>query len=167
MSEMKIYWIGIVAFIALIILSKAKRPGDGTFLLSLMLIGAGYVAVLAHAFFGLNTLVWAAALTVAGMLIGRFSAYRGIPTVEWRARGFHSTAMMAAFGGMAFTTFITAPFTPGNTYRYVAVVYGLLAAYNSLVALHMAWLVIIGADDDYNYGYGDGYDPDRDYGQND
>ena len=160
--------IGIAALCGLIFISAARSLGQFAFLLSLLLIGGGYMAVLADAFFGINALAWAVGLTALGMIIGRWSAERDIPTVEWRARGLHSTIMAATFTALAFVTFITSPATPGDSYPLIAVAYGVLAAWNWLAAVHMAWLVLTDHDGkSVNYGYGSGYRPNDDYGQND
>ena len=138
MSETTFYLIGIAVLCALIFFSAAKTLGEFTFLVSITLIGGGYVAVLAQAFFGISALWAGVVLTALGMIVGRLSAQRDIPTVEWRARGFHATAMASVFTALAFVTFVTSPLTPGAAYRYVAVAYGLLAAWNWIVALRMA-----------------------------
>ena len=63
--------IGIAALCGLIFISAARSLGQFAFLLSLLLIGGGYMAVLADAFFGINALAWAVGLTALGMIIGR------------------------------------------------------------------------------------------------
>ena len=137
MSETTV-WIGIAVVGGLIFLSAARTLGEITFLLSLLLIGGGYMAVLANAFFGVNVLVWAVGLTAIGMLIGRFSASRDIPTVEWRARGLNATLMAATFTALALVTFATQSMTPGNAYKAAAVVYGMLAAWHWIIAIRAA-----------------------------
>jgi len=181
MSEMTIYYVGIVVLAALIFPSAAKTLGEFAALVSLALIGGGYAAVLADAFFGVTALWAAVLLTLLGMMVGYWSAERDIPTVEWRARGFHATVTACVFTALAFVTFITSPLTPGGPYRLVGisyaplapgstyllvgVAYTLLAAWNWVVALEMAWRVITNHDDnDDSWGR---YDPDDDYGQYD
>lgn len=167
MSEMTIYYVGIVVLAALIFLSAAKTLGEFAFLVSLALIGGGYAAVLAHAFFSVNALLWAAALTGLGIVVSRLSARRDIPTVAWRAAGLHATGMAATFTSLAFVTFVTSPLTPGGTYRLVPIAYSLLAAWNWMVALQMAWWVLTNHDGKSTWNYGDGYNPNDDYGQHD
>lgn len=146
MSETTIWLIGIAVLAALIFLSAAKTLGEFAFLVSLGLIGGGYAALLANAFFGVNALWAAVLLTLLGMIVGRASASRDIPTVEWRARGFHATGIAAVFTALAFVTWVTSPATPGAAYRYAAVAYGLLAAWNWIVALQMAARVMTNYD---------------------
>lgn len=106
MSETTFYLIGIAALCALIFFSAAKTLGEFAFLLSIALIGGGYVAVLVDAFFGISALWAAVVLTALGMIVGRLSSERDIPTVEWRARGFHSTVTACVFSALAFVTFL-------------------------------------------------------------
>lgn len=167
MSDM-VTWIGIVVLAVLIFLSAAKTFSQFAFLLSLLLIISGYVAVLADVFFNVTALWAAAILTMLGMIIGRFSAERDIPTVEWRARGLHSAIMAATFSGMALVTFMSSAHTPGSSYPLIAIAYAVLAGWNWMVAVHMAWWVLTNRDGkSTSYGYGSGYNPNRDYGRND
>jgi len=139
MSETTFYLIGIAVLCALIFFSAAKTLGEFAFLLSLVLIGGGYAAVLAQAFFGISA-VWAAVvLTALGMIVGRLSAQRDIPTVEWRAAGLHATLMAAMFTALAGVTIVTMPLTPGNAYKAAGGVYALLALWHWTIALRMAW----------------------------
>jgi len=141
-----IYTIGIVVLAVLIFLSAAKTLGELSFLLAILLIGGGYMAILANAFFGLDTLLYAALLTLAGIVVNRLSAANDIPTVRWRAAGLHATVMACTFSALAFVTWVTSPATPGAAYRYAAVAYGLLAAWNWIVALQMAARVMTNYD---------------------
>lgn len=166
MSETTV-WIGIAVLGALIFLSKAKDLGEFWFLLFLLLVGGGYAAVLASAFFGMGLLWLAVLLTLLGMILGRASAKRGIPAVEWRARGAHATAMTGVFAALAFVTWVTAPATPGEAYRWIAAAYSVIAGWNALVAAHMAWWVFTNHDGKSTWNYGDSYNPDDDYGQYD
>ncbi len=146
MSETTFYLIGIAVLCALIFFSAAKTLGEFAFLLSLVLIGGGYAAVLAQAFFGISA-VWAAAvLTALGMIVGRLSAQRDIPTVEWRAAGLHATLMAAMFTALAGVTIVTMPLTPGNAYKAAGGVYALLALWHWTIALRMAWWVMSNYD---------------------
>jgi hypothetical protein len=146
MSETTFYLIGIAVLCALIFFSAAKTLGEFAFLLSLVLIGGGYAAVLAQAFFGISA-VWAAVvLTALGMIVGRLSAQRDIPTVEWRAAGLHATLMAAMFTALAGVTIVTMPLTPGNAYKAAGGVYALLALWHWTIALRMAWWVMSNYD---------------------
>ena len=146
MNETTLQLIGIAALAALIFLSAARTLGELSFLLALLLIFGGYVAVLVDAFFGLDTLLYAAGLTLAGIVVNRLSAARDIPTVEWRARGFHSAIMAVTFTALALVTLVTIPMTPGNAYKAAAVVYGILAAWNWIIAIQMASRVMSNYD---------------------
>lgn len=137
-TDPTIQLIGIAALCVLISLSAAKTLGEASFLISLMLIGGGYLAILVNAFFGLNSLMIAVALTVLGMIIGRFSASRDIPTVEWRARGLNSSLMAVTFTALALVTLATMSMTPGSAYKAAAIAYGVLAAWNWIIAIQMA-----------------------------
>lgn len=145
MSETTV-WIGIAVVGGLIFLSAARTLGEITFLLAILLIGGGYMAILANAFFGLDTLLYAALLTLAGIVVNRLSAANDIPTVRWRAAGLHSTIMAATFTALAFVTFITSPATPGDSYPLIAVAYGVLAAWHWIIALRMAARVMSNYD---------------------
>ena len=70
MSETTFYLIGIAVLCALIFFSAATTLGEFTFLVSITLIGGGYVAVLAQAFFGISALWAAVVLTALGMIVG-------------------------------------------------------------------------------------------------
>ena len=159
-------WVGIVVLVVLLALLQASKLSDVGFLLSLFLLFGGYGALLASAFFGMPTL-WAWGLcTMAGMVGGRLSAERDIPTVEWRARGFHATVLFAlALAGAGVTWVVAA--VAGEVYLLAVAVYGVLAVWNGLVAVHMAWWVLTNHDGKSTWNYGDGYSADDDYGQHD
>ena len=135
---MDIYIIGIIALAALIFLSAAKTLGEITFLLALLLIGCGYAAVLINAFFGLDTLLYAAGLTMAGIVINRLSAANDIPTVKWRAAGLHASLMAVTFTGITLVTVATMTMTPGNAYKAAGIAYGILAAWHWIIAIRAA-----------------------------
>lgn len=135
---------GIAVMAALIFLGAARTLGEVMFLLSLLLIGGGYMAILAHAFFGLDTLMIAGGATVAGIAVSRLSAAGDIPTVRWRAAGLHASLMAAMFTALAFVTAATMPLTPGNAYKVAGGAYALLAAWHWIVALRMAARVMRG-----------------------
>lgn len=146
MSETTIWLIGIAVVGGLIFLSAARTLGEITFLLALLLIGGGYAAVLVHAFFGMDTLMIAVALTLVGIAVNRLSAANDIPAVRWRAAGLHATVMACTFSALAFVTFITSAATPGDSYPLIAVAYGVLAAWHWIIALRMAARVMSNYD---------------------
>lgn len=146
MSETTIWLIGIAVVGGLIFLSAARTLGEITFLLALLLIGGGYAAVLVHAFFGMDTLMIAVALTLVGIAVNRLSAANDIPAVRWRAAGLHATLMAAMFTALAGVTIVTMPLTPGNAYKAAGGVYALLALWHWTIALRMAWWVMSNYD---------------------
>ena len=137
MSETTV-WIGIAVVGGLIFLSAARTLGEITFLLAILLIGGGYMAILANAFFGLDTLLYAALLTLAGIVVNRLSAANDIPTVQWRAAGLHATTLAAIFTSITLVTVVTMSMTPGNAYKAADVVYGMLAAWHWIIAIRAA-----------------------------
>ncbi len=130
--------IGIAALCVLAFLGAARTLGEVTFLLSLLLIGGGYMALLGNAFFGLDTLMIAGGATLAGIAVSRLSAAGDIPTVRWRAAGLHATLMAATFTALAGVTIVTMPLTPGDAYKVAGGVYALLAGWHWIIALRMA-----------------------------
>ena len=137
MSDM-MTWIGIAVLAVLIFLSAARSIGEITFLLAILLIGGGYMAILANAFFGLDTLMIAVGLTLVGIVVNRLSAASDIPTVQWRAAGLHASLMAVVFTGIALVTVATLSMTPGNAYKAAGLVYGALALIHWWIALRAA-----------------------------
>lgn len=166
-ADMLWTWIGIAVVGGVIVLSQARKMAEFAFLLSLFLLFGGYGVLLASALFGMPFLWLWALLTVAGMIVGRLSAERDIPDVEWRARGFHAATLAAVAGAMALVTLFTTGAVASEPYRWAAAAYGVLAVWNGLAAAHMAWWVLTDKDGKSHWNYGDGYNPNDDYGQYD
>jgi len=137
MSDM-MTWIGIAVLAVLIFLSAARSIGEITFLLAILLIGGGYMAILANAFFGMDTLMIAAGLTLVGIVVNRLSAASDIPAVRWRAAGLHASLMAVVFTSIALVTIATMSMTPGNAYKAAGLVYGALALIHWWIALRAA-----------------------------
>jgi len=143
---MDIYIIIAIVLGALIFLSVARTLGDVGFLLAILLIGGGYVAVLANAFFGMAALPYAVVLTLAGIIVNRLSATSDIPSVAWRAHGLHATTMSAVFTGIVMASVVMG-LTVGGVFKAATAVYGVLAVWHWIIAIRMAARVMSEQDD--------------------
>lgn len=126
----------------LIVLSAAHSLGDVGFLLAVMFIGSGWLAVMTGAYFEPGYSLLGIPLTFVGMGMNYIASNRDI-NVRWRAAGFHSTVLMAMFTPAAIVAFLSLSMNGDPAVlKPAAIAYTALAVWHTFVALRAAWRVM-------------------------
>jgi len=139
MNDSLIIAVGLGVMIFLI---TAGSLGDLGFLLAVLFIGNGWLAVMVGAYFEPGYSLLAIPLTLVGMGINYVAASHDI-NIRWRAAGFHSTVLMAMFTPAAIVAFLSLSMNGDPAVlKPAAIAYTALAVWHTFVALRAAWRVM-------------------------
>lgn len=146
-NETIIYWILIITLGSLLYFAAAKTKAEVLYLQALALIAIGALTIMLGAYIDPRIALLAAPTTLLGIWSNSASSHRDIK-IPWRAAGLHSTTLMCCFIPITAAMLLTLIFMSGNPIVLIPAIaiYGLLAAWHTLVALSAAVLVLINYD---------------------